>query len=177
MRKRSTDWHEIHDLRWEGKQLITFEDDASRLVAGYGVFDNATSVNAKTVLADAIKQYGRPASVITDNGKQFTSNVESLDCNKPVEFEEYLMKNHINHIHSRPYHPQTNGKIEKFWDIFECKIIHFKSIDEFIHWYNHIRPHGALDLDEMETPADAYYTKKVTNKILIDPEVLWRNHS
>ena len=172
-----TDWHEIHDLRWEGKQLITFEDDASRLVAGCGVFDNATSVNAKTVLADAIKQYGRPASVITDNGKQFTSNVEPLDCNKPVEFEEYLMKNHINHIHSRPYHPQTNGKIEKFWDIFECKIIHFKSIDEFIHWYNHIRPHGALDLDEMETPADAYYTKKVTNEILIDPEVLWRNHS
>jgi len=35
----------------------------------------------------------------------------------------------------------------------------------------------ALDLDNMETPADAYYAKKITNEIFIDPEILWRNES
>lgn len=46
-----------------------------------------------------------------------------------------------------------------------------------MHWYNHIRPHGALNLDEMETPSDAYYAKKITNEVLVDPAILWRNES
>ena len=73
----------------------------------------------------------RPASVLSDNGKQFTSNVEPLDHNKPVYFEDQLMRNHIKHSH-RVRHLQTNGKLEKFWDIFENKIAYFKSIDEFM---------------------------------------------
>lgn len=170
-----TDWHEIDDLRWKGKQLIAFEDDASRFITGYGVFDSANSENSTLVLTEAIIQYGRPVAILSDNGKQFTSNVEPLDHNKPVDFEEQLMKNHIQHPHTRIRHPQTNGKLEKFWDIFECKIVHFKSMDEFMHWYNHIRVHDALNLDEMETPSDAYYAKKITNEILIDPAILWRN--
>jgi len=71
-----TDWHTIRDSRWQGKQLIAFEDDASRFITGYGVYNEATSENASAVLSDAITQYGRPASVLSDNGKQFTSNVE-----------------------------------------------------------------------------------------------------
>jgi len=40
----------IHDSRWQGKQLIAFEDDASRFITGYGVYDEATSENASAVL-------------------------------------------------------------------------------------------------------------------------------
>lgn len=172
-----TDWHTIHDSRWEGRQLIVFEDDASRFITGYGVYAEATSENSAAVLAGAIKRYGRPATVLSDNGKQFTSNVQPLDHNKPVDFEEQLMKNHVKHAHIRVRHPQTNGKLEKFWDIFERKVIYFQTVEEFMHWYNHIRPHGALNLDEMETPSDAYYAKKITNEILVDPAILWRNGS
>ena len=172
-----TDWHVIRDSRWKAKQLIAFEDDASRFITGYGVYNEATSENSSTVLGEAIRKYGRPASVLSDNGKQFTSNVEPLDHNKPVDFEKQLMRHHVKHSHTRVRHPQTNGKLEKFWDIFERKIIYFKSINEFMHWYNHIRPHGALNLDEMETPSDAYHSRKITNEILVDPAMLWRNES
>ncbi len=172
-----TDWHTIHDSRWAGKQLIAFEDDASRFITGFGVYDEATSVNSSAVLSDAIKNHGRPASVLSDNGKQFTSNVNTLDHNKPVDFEQQLMRHHVKHSRTRVRHPQTNGKLEKFWDIFECKIEYFESVEQFMHWYNHIRVHGALDLDNMETPSDAYHSKMITNEILIDPSILWRNYS
>jgi putative transposase len=171
------DWHEIKDSRWEGRQLIAYEDDASRFITGYGVFDGATSENSVSVLEDAIKRYGRPASILSDNGSPFTTNECDSYGNAPTSFEHHLMKHHIKHRRSRVHHPQTNGKLEKFFDIFERKIIFFKSIPEFMEWYNHIRPHGALNLDEMETPANAYYSKMATNDVLVDPEMLWRNQS
>ncbi len=146
----ASDWHTIHDSRWAGKQIIAFEDDASRFITGYGVYDEATSMNSFAVLSEAIKSHGRLTSVLSDNGKQFTSNVKPLDGNSPVDFEKQLMRNHVKHYHTRVRHPQTNGKLEKFWDIFECKIKYFESVDEFMHWYNHTRPHGALNLYEME---------------------------
>lgn len=57
-----TDWHEIKDTRWKGRQLIAYEDDASRFIVGYGVFDNATSDNSVSVLQQAIVKHGRPTS-------------------------------------------------------------------------------------------------------------------
>ncbi|MGI0063104.1 MAG: DDE-type integrase/transposase/recombinase [Nitrosopumilaceae archaeon] len=171
------DWHTIKDPRWEEKQLIAYEDDASRFITGYGVSDDATSKNSVTVLEEAVKRYGRPASILSDNGAQFTTNERDSYDGMPTSFEHYLIKHHIKHRRSRVHHPQTNGKLEKFFDIFERKVIYFKSIPEFMEWYNHIRPHGALDLDEMETPASAYYSKMATNDVLVDPEILWRNWS
>ncbi len=52
-----TDWHTIHDSRWAGKQIIAFEDDASRFITGYGVYDEATTVNSFAVLSEAIKSW------------------------------------------------------------------------------------------------------------------------
>jgi transposase InsO family protein len=46
-----------------------------------------------------------------------------------------------------------------------------------VEWYGHVRPHGALNLDEMETPANAHYGKMATNDVLVDPEMFWRNQS
>jgi putative transposase len=169
-----TDWHEIKDPRWKGKQLIVYEDDASRFVTGYGVFDNVSSQHSVDVLDAAIKKYDRPASVISDNGSPFTTNVKPLDSDKPTSFEHYMMKNKIRHIRARVRHPQSNGKLEKFFDIFEKKLKFFNSIEEFMEWYNNVRPHGALDLDEMETPLKAYYARMAPRDVLVDPEILWR---
>lgn len=55
--------------------------------------------------------------------------------------------------------------------------MYFNSIPEFMVWYNHVRPHGALNFEEMETPAIAYYDKMAANQILVDPAMLWRNES
>ena len=58
-------WHT--DYKW----FVSFQDDASRLTVGFGVFDEATRDHAIKVLEDAIKRYGKPAQVLTDHGSQF----------------------------------------------------------------------------------------------------------
>ncbi len=167
-----TDWHEIKDSRWKGKQLIAYEDDASRFIVGYGVFDNATSENSVSVLDESVRKHSRPASILTDNGSPFTTNPNAIG-NAPTSFEHCLMKHKIRHVLSRVHHPQTNGKIEKFFDIFENKVKFFNSVEEFMEWYNTVRPHGALNLERMETPVEAYYARMPTKGVLMDPAMLW----
>ena len=70
-------------------------------------------------------------------------------------------------IVGRVDHPETNGKIEKFFDIFEKKVMFFNSVDEFMNWYNFIRPHGAFDIERLETPAVIYY-KRLPKKGIIE---------
>ncbi len=45
-------------------------------------------------------------------------------------------------------HPQTNGKIERFFGEVERRIRKFGSIDKIVHWHNVIKPHMSLDYDE-----------------------------
>ena len=88
-----------------------------------------------------------------------------------TEFETYLMRNHIRHILGRVSHPQTNGKVEKLFDEVGKKIKWFPSIDEWVEWYNTVKPHGALDL---KTPIEAYYERMPQLDALMDPSMLWR---
>ena len=61
-----TDW-----LYYNGKWIIAYLDDASRLIVGYGVFENAITENAIKVLKEAMDNYGKPESILTDRGTQF----------------------------------------------------------------------------------------------------------
>lgn len=65
-----TDFKQLDDGRW----FIAYQDDASRFVTGYGVFENATTENALAVLDEAITNHGKPASILTDHGSQFYAN-------------------------------------------------------------------------------------------------------
>ena len=56
-------------------------------------------------------------------------------------------------------HPQTNGKIERFYETFQSKIQHFNSMEEFVIWYNTKRPYMSLNWDQLETPVQAFYEK------------------
>lgn len=66
-----TDWHVMKDFRMRDLNLITYLDDASRCVTGYGVFREATGQNAVAVLRQAILEFGTPASILSDNGSCF----------------------------------------------------------------------------------------------------------
>jgi putative transposase len=163
------DWHCIKEQRWKDQWLICYEDDASRLITGYGVNSTPTSEYSVKVLAYAIAKYGKPASMISDHGSQFYA-VESDKRDKGLtEFEIYLLKNKIRFIVGKVRHPQSNGKIEKFFDEFEKKAKFFNSVEEWLNWYNVIRPHGALDLD---TPCRAYYARMPQYESLMDPSML-----
>ena len=150
-------------------QLVVYEDDASRFVVGHGLFREATSHHAVEVLKEAIGRYGRPKSVLSDRGVQFYAVEAEARVKGLTEFELYLMRSHIRHVLGRVSHPQTNGKIEKLFDEVGKKIRWFSSVDDWVEWYNMVKPHGALDLG---TPIDAYYGKMPQTDVLADPSVV-----
>jgi putative transposase len=155
-----TDWYLIEeDDRWNGKWLIAYLDDASRFIAGYDVFDEATTENAISVLERSINKYGKPLELLTDHGSQFYANFGQIKSVGISKFQQYLVDRKINHILGRVQHPQTNGKIERFYETFQSKVDHFSSIEEFVTWYNTKRPHMSLNWNELETPIQAFYRK------------------
>ena len=66
----NTDYKQLPDGGW----FVSFQDDASRFIVGFGVFGEATNDHAIEVLKKAIKKYGKPAQVLTDHGSQFYAN-------------------------------------------------------------------------------------------------------
>ena len=166
------DWHEIKDPRWKGLWLIVYEDDSSRFIVGYGVYTTLTSKYSVDVLMKAISMYGKPEEILSDHGTTFYA-LESDEREKGLtEFEKFLIKEKITLIVGRVDHPQTNGKVEKFFDIFEKKVKFFNSVDEFMNWYNFIRPHGAFDIERLETPAVIYYQRLPKREVIMDPTFL-----
>ena len=70
----------------------------------------------------------------------------------PTIFENELLNVGIELINSRPYHPQTNGKLERFHRSIEDEIHHYDSLSEHIKYYNERRLHFSLDMHNYETP-------------------------
>ncbi len=158
------DWFE-----YNGKHIIAHLDDASRRILACDEFDNETTENAIIVLDKAIrfaKSYGGILQLITDHGTQFTANKKDKNGEADHRFEEYVKSKGIELIHSRVKHPQTNGKIEKWFDLFNKKRHLFGSLKEFIDWYNEIKPHRSLDFERAETPSEAFRRKIRTEVIL-----------
>ena len=91
--------------------------------------------------------------------KQIPKGFGEMKADGMSKFQQYLIDRKINHILGRVHHPQTNGKIERFYETFQSKIQHFKSMEEFVIWYNTKRPHMSLNWDQLETPVQAFYKK------------------
>ncbi|MGL4331753.1 MAG: integrase core domain-containing protein [Bacteroidales bacterium] len=103
--------------------------------------------------------------ILSDNGNEFGNRSSKNKLNHP--FERLLIEMGVRHINTRPYRPQTNGKIERFWRTLEEDLIidtDFDSIEElkeellqYMYYYNHERPHQAI---EGKKPADMLEQKK-----------------
>jgi transposase InsO family protein len=99
------------------------------------------------------------SEVLTDNGPEVGTKESKQKEGHP--FERMLMELGIKHRYTKPYRPQTNGKVERFWRTLEEDLIYettFDSIDEFkdelmqyLIYYNEHRPHSALG---GKTPAE-----------------------
>ena len=151
-----TDWKQLDTGEW----WIAYLDDASRLVTGYGVFTEATAENTIRVLAQAIAKYGPPHEILTDRGSQFYANEGERKEKGISQFEKYLADHKIKHILCRVNHPQTNGKLERFYGVYEQKQHQFKSIDEYVQWHNEVKPHLSLNIETLETPIQAFHRKQ-----------------
>ena len=143
------DWHESKAV--PGKWVIAYLDDASRMILAMDEYDHATTENSLKTLRKAMevaKPYGGIRQLLTDNGSQFLR-----------EFNKAIEGTGIEHIYTRVNHPQSNGKIEKFYDTYNKKRSRFKSLEEFVEWYNTDRLHMSLNMRYAETPSQAFLRK------------------
>ena len=67
----------------------------------------------------------------------------------------------IQHILARVKHPQTNGKMERWFQTYAKNRQRLENFEEFVWWYNCRRPHQSLNWEVMETPYKAFYRKSV----------------
>ncbi len=138
--------------------LIGFMDDNSRFLVGWGLYRFQKADNVQEVFRAAIEKRGLPKEVLSDNGRQYHS------WRGTSKFTSMLTKLGIRHIRSRPYHPQTCGKIESFWrNLYqECltkvPLAAFEEaeakIGEYVEYYNFKRPHQGIG---NLIPSDRYY--------------------
>ena len=150
------DWTELPDRSY----LIVYEDDASRFIVGYGIFEAATMENALKVFKKAVKAYGYPKQLLSDNGMQFRFN-EAFDRDTDVEnkFQKSMKQMRVKQIFTRVHHPQTNGKLERLFHTIKRLIVHFGTVERAVEFYNFKRPHMSLDFDTLETPYQAFIRK------------------
>lgn len=138
--------------------LVAFLDDHSRFVVSYGLHATQSTALVIEVLRAAISSYQPPEEVLTDNGSQYVT------WRGKSAFQRELERRGIRHIVSAPRHPQTLGKIERFWGSLwrECleRAVFLdladaqKRIGLFIDYYNFQRPHRGLG---GLVPADRFF--------------------
>lgn len=102
-----------------GQQLIAFIDDHSRFVVHAEYFANATSENTLLAFSNAIRKHGVPEAIVTDNGTQFTPAKNRGGENGL--FAQFCKERGIKHILGRVNHPQTNGKIERWFGTYKLE--------------------------------------------------------
>jgi len=145
------DWHFCRTTRaW----IFAVIDDASRKLLALIECTSPTTNESIRGMKIAMK-YGKIKQCISDHGSQFISNLDGKS-----RFKEFLKKNKIKQILCRIKHPQSNGKIEKWFGIYDKHRHAFNSIKEFLTWYNEIRPHRSLRFEALETPNQAFLRKK-----------------
>ena len=149
-----TDWHVIKAKIMKGENIIVYLDDCSRKVMGYAT-GSANEKNSMFALYKAIaNSMVAPFILNSDRGAQFFPNKKDKHGKALHKFQEELKEIGIIFVPSRRRHPQTNGKLEKFFDILDKEFDErFKNLDEFIEYYNNERSSEAVDY---MTPNEAY---------------------
>jgi transposase InsO family protein len=132
-------------------EVLNLLDDHSRVCIASRVMNVVKAHDVVRVLHKSAETWGYPASFLTDNGLIFTSRTH-FGFEGIVEQELFALG--ITAKHSRPYHPQTCGKVERFHqtlkkflgaqDDVETKKQLQRSIDRFVTYYNDVRPHRGI---------------------------------
>ncbi len=144
-------------------KLVTGIDDHSRFIVIAAVVVIPTGRAVVEAFTAAMRRYGVPSEVLTDNGKQFTGRF-TRPFPAEVLFERICRENGISQRLTKRRSPTTTGKIERFHKTLREELLDEvtafdtldaaqDAIDAWVHSYNHARPHQALD---MATPASLF---------------------
>lgn len=138
---------------------LTLIDDHSRYCLLIKACLNQRTATVQPALTEVFKTVGLPKQMTMDNGTPWGYSGKQLH----TQFCAWLMRLGIVVKHSRPNHPQTQGKLERFHRTFKEELLNYYAFDNlddaqmgFDGWlniYNNDRPHGAIDL---QTPASRY---------------------
>jgi len=146
-------------------EVIGWIDDHSRFVLHLSAHKRVSGKTVTDTFTEAADEYGWPASTLTDNGMVYTTRHAGGRRGEGNQnaFETLLSLEGIRQKNGRPYKPTTQGKIERLWQTLKLfltaqppahnleELQH--QLDAFRNYYNHIRPHRALNRN---TPAVAY---------------------
>jgi len=140
-------------------EILNVIDDHSRLLVASRAFVTAKAADVVETFHQGACELGLPASMLTDNGAIFTAESRRGAC--AIELELLVLG--IDYKHSRPYHPQTCGKVERFHQTLKRWLAKQRraatvaalqaQLDRFRTYYNTTRPHRALG---RRTPATAF---------------------
>jgi transposase InsO family protein len=131
---------------------LTVLDDHSRFNLCLQALPNQQTAGVQDTLSDTFRRYGLPDRMAVDNGSPWGCDAEHLYTALTV----WLIRLGVSVSHSRPYHPQTLGKDERFHGTLKRELLNRrqwqdrsdlqKSLDPWREEYNWIRPHEALGL-------------------------------
>lgn len=155
-----TDFTQFKVIGWGWYYLCTILDDYSRYILAWRLSTNMATVDVEETLQMAldkaevtqVKVKHRPR-LLSDNGPAFVSQA----------LKEYLRRYRLTHIRGAPYHPMTQGKIERYHrsmkNVVKLQTFYFpweleQTIEDFVVYYNNERYHESLD---NLTPADVYF--------------------
>ncbi len=171
-----TDFTYIKIIGWGWFYLSTILDDFSRYVVAWKLCTTMTASDVTDTLKLALEASGcdqvdvrHKPRLLSDNGASYISG----------ELAEWLNNQGMDHVRGAPYHPQTQGKIERWHQTLKNRILlenYFlpgdlnASIERFVNHYNHHRYHESLG---NLTPADIYFGRGET--VLLERERIKRN--
>jgi transposase InsO family protein len=132
-------------------KIFNIVDDHSRVVIRSRAVAEATSAEAWTTFCQGAQRFGLPAGTLSDNGLCFSGKLRHVE----VFFEAQLRDAGVRPITSRPFHPQTAGKVERFQQTLKKWLrkrrrLHASieelqaDLDEFTRIYNTERPHQGI---------------------------------
>ena len=131
-------------------EVLNVIDDHSRLCVASRAFVSTRSPDVVRTLHRSAEKWGYPEAFLTDNGAIFTASLRG----GMGAMESELLSLGIRSKHSRPYHPQTCGKVERFHqtvkkflakqDAPQTKKQLQAQLDRFVAYYNTVRPHRAI---------------------------------
>ena len=151
---------DLFTFRLGGKYayVVAFLDDYSRYIVGLDLYRSPTAEAVIETYRVAAGEYSPPKEMLTDRGRQYTN------WRGKSRFAVEMQKDRVAHIVSRPQHPMTLGKVERFWAsmwqefLVRAQFDSFESARErlrlWVKYYNHRRPHQGIGA---MCPADRYF--------------------
>ena len=155
-----TDFTYFKITGWGWYYLSTVLDDFSRFIIAWRLCVSMSTSDVSDTLDDALRFTGldqikvkHKPRLLSDNGPSYISS----------ELAHYLAARNMIHTRGKPYHPQTQGKIERWHRSLKNQILlenyYFPNeledrIRQFVDYYNHERYHESLN---NLTPADVFY--------------------